>query len=188
MSKFTEGTRVVVNNFGIRYGVIDRLYNDLKIAIVKFDDGNVEKVHFSDLDIEPETKVQEKQEVKAESQEGAKVITKDQFMEALDYVTSPEGMLGDKVVEIDPMSLMLKSMAISIVGLTIKDTLFQDKEEIEITKEQLKDVITEKTNPVEVLKTVDNKMTIGQIFPIAMLSMLVLSKLTRVLFDEGEND
>lgn len=60
MSKFNKDMRVVVideHNY-VRKGVIDKVFDSMDIAIVKFDDGNVEKVHFSYLGIEPETKAQ----------------------------------------------------------------------------------------------------------------------------------
>lgn len=62
MSKFKPGFRVVVidgDTHEIRKGVINATYEEVEIAIVKFDDGNVEKVGFDYLSIEPETKVQE---------------------------------------------------------------------------------------------------------------------------------
>lgn len=66
MCKFKTDMRVVViaENNEVRKGVICRLFESMEIAIVKFDDGNVEKVHFSYLGIEPETKVQEEKSTK----------------------------------------------------------------------------------------------------------------------------
>lgn len=190
MSKFKTDMRVVVidENNEVRKGVINTVYEDIEIAIVKFDDGNVEKVHFSYLGIEPDTKVQENQAFKTESQEGAKIISKDRFIEAVQYVTSPEGMLGDKVGEIDPMSVMIKGMAVMLVGMRISEKLFQDKEEIEITKDQLSDVIEENTCPTEISKSIDGKMSVSQVLPISLLSALVLMKLINIFFDDSEND
>lgn len=62
MSKFTVGTRVGVidaDTNEIRKGVINAVYPDIEIAIVNFDDGNVEKVSFDYLGIEPDNKAQE---------------------------------------------------------------------------------------------------------------------------------
>lgn len=62
MSEFKPGVRVVVidgDTHKIRKGVINTVYPSIKIAIVKFDDGNVEKVDFDYLGIESETEVQE---------------------------------------------------------------------------------------------------------------------------------
>lgn len=80
MSKFKTGMRVVVidENNEVRKGVINTVYEDMEIAIVKFDDGNVEKVHFSYLGIEPETKDQE--EKPTEPVEKSEItITPDEF-------------------------------------------------------------------------------------------------------------
>ena len=104
MSKFKPGLRVVVidgDTSELRHGVINASYEDVEIAIVKFDDGNVEKVSFDCLGIEPETKVQEekpnepveKSEITITPEEfkkiSAKVITKE-------VVKMPDGggMLG----------------------------------------------------------------------------------------------
>lgn len=190
MSKFRTGLRVVVigENHEIRKGTVKSVCEEISVAIVNMDDGNVEKVHFSHMGIEPETKAQKNQAVKTESQEGAKVITKAQFIEAVHYVTSPEGMLGDKAGEIDPMTLMIKSLAVVCVGMNMVEKLYQDKEEIEITEDQLKDAIRDNTNPVEVAKTTDGKMSISQVLPISLLSVLVLLKLIDILFDDSKND
>ena len=104
MSKFKPGLRVVVidgDTSELRHGVINASYEDVEIAIVKFDDGNVEKVSFDCLGIVPETKVQEekpnepveKSEITITPEEfkkiSAKVITKE-------VVKMPDGggMLG----------------------------------------------------------------------------------------------
>lgn len=81
MSKFKPGFRVVVidgDTREIRKGVINATYEEVEIAIVKFDDGNVEKVGFDYLGIEPETKVQE--EKPTEPVEKSEItITPDEF-------------------------------------------------------------------------------------------------------------
>ena len=62
MSKLKEGVRVIVfdrDTNEIKKGVIDKAYSEMEIAIVKFDDGNVEKVPYEHLHIEPENDVQE---------------------------------------------------------------------------------------------------------------------------------
>lgn len=191
MSKFRMGTKVVVigENNEIRKGTVKSVCEEISVAIVNMDDGNVEKVHFSHMGIEPETKAQENQAVKTESQEGVKIITKAQFIEAVQYVTSPENILNGKAIEeIDPMSLMLKSMAVMCVGMNMVEKLYQDKDEIELTKDQLKDLIAENTNPIEVAKNIDNKMSVSQVFPISLLSALILIDIVKILFDDSEND
>ena len=61
MSKFKPGVRVVVidgDTSLLRKGVVKDAHEDLGIAIVKFDDGNVEKVDFNCLGIDPEAEKQ----------------------------------------------------------------------------------------------------------------------------------
>lgn len=96
MSKFKPGFRVVVidgDTHEIRKGVINATYEEVEIAIVKFDDGNVEKVGFDYLGIEPETKVQEekptepveKSEITITPEEFRKIAIKTVMNETADY-------------------------------------------------------------------------------------------------------
>lgn len=202
MSKFREDMRVTVTTADneLKKGTIKNVYDDIETAIVKFDDGQTCKVPFSQIVVciepncqeMPESDIQETPEVKTEVQEGAKVITRDQFDEALGYLTSPEGMLDgipkDKADEVDSLSLMLKGMTIMIVGSEIAEKLYQDKEEIEITKDQLREVITDGTNLEAIAKSINNEMSVTKVLPIALLSMLVLLKLVKIFFDDSEND
>lgn len=79
MSKFNVGMRVVViENNVVRKGVIRTLYESLEMAIVEYDDGNVEKVHFSYLGIESETNDQE-EETTEPLEKSEITITPDEF-------------------------------------------------------------------------------------------------------------
>lgn len=191
MNKFKVGVRVIVigDNQEVRKGIIQSLFEEMRLSIVKFDNGNVEKVRFDNMYIDPETKAQDEkapEPVKNESREGVKVITRTQFTNILMSITTPEGMLGDKVNEVNPMSLMLKSMAVMAVGTNICNELFQDKEEIEITRDQLIEVIMKNCKPSALVKSVDGKMSLIEIMPIALLSGTVLSKIVFILFDDFE--
>lgn len=190
MSKFREGMLVVIigENNEILRGTVKTVYDPLKVATVELPDGSLGKVKFSDMGIVEESQsVEETPEVKAEVQEGAKVITKDQFIEALEQVTSPEGMLGDKVTEVDPISLVVKGATVMIVGTMIAEKLFQDKEEIKITKDQLRQEIAKNTTPSAIAESTDGEMSKRQVLPIALLSLLVLSRLINIFFDDSEN-
>lgn len=81
MSKFKPGLRVVVidgDTHEVRKGVINASYENVEVAVVKFDDGNVKKVSFEYLGVEPETKAQE--EKPTEPVEKAEItITPDEF-------------------------------------------------------------------------------------------------------------
>lgn len=78
MSKFTEGTRVVVIDNRIRKGVIDHLYDDLEIAIVKFEDGEVDKVRYRYITVDVENQEEETTEPLEKSEI---TITPDEFRE-----------------------------------------------------------------------------------------------------------
>lgn len=80
MSKFRPGVRVVVidgDTHELRKGVINSIYQDIEIAIVKFDDGNTEKVEFDCLGVEPEPTEPEKPTESVEKSEIT--ITPDEF-------------------------------------------------------------------------------------------------------------
>lgn len=94
MSKLKEGVRVVVidrNTNEIKKGVIDKAYFEMEIAIVKFDDGNVEKVPYEHLHIEPENDVQETTEPVEKSEI---TITPDEFLNISSHVI---GEITDKL-------------------------------------------------------------------------------------------
>lgn len=196
MSRIRENLRVVVigENNNIEKGTVRNVHCEVRLAIVEMDDGSFKKVSFDRIGVDESrndkvsTEPEKIQEEKTQSQDGAKVITKDQFIEAVHYVTSPVGMLGDKPGEVDPMIVMIKGMSVFIVGMKISEKLFQDKEEIEITKDQLKKVIEENTSPTEIAKTTDGKMSVSEVLPVSMLSMLVLHGLIDILFDDSKNE
>lgn len=186
MSKFKENMVVGLNVDGeIQRGVIKTLYHDLGIAIVEMENGDTKKVRLDGLIVLDENEPVE--EVESESIEGAKVITKDQFIEAIHVLVSPEEML--KIMSnVDPSKVMIRGLSVLCVGLNMTDKLFQDKEEIEITKDQLFEAISENTKPSAIVDSVDGKMTVSQVLPISLTSGLVLMRLLHILFDEKEND
>ena len=104
MSKFKPGLRVCVidaDTSELRKGVIKSICYELEIAIVKFDDDNVEKVRFDCLGIEPETKVQEekptepveKSEITITPEEFKKIASK-VVMRNVEKMPDGGGLLG----------------------------------------------------------------------------------------------
>lgn len=102
MSKLKEGVRVVVidrNTNEIKKGVIDKAYFEMEIAIVKFDDGNVEKVPYEHLHIEPENDVQETTEPVEKSEititpEEFRNISSHVIEEITDKLEDKSGVIG----------------------------------------------------------------------------------------------
>lgn len=102
MSKLKEGVRVIVFDLDtneIKKGVIDKAYSEMEIAIVKFDDGNVEKVPYEHLHIEPENDVQETTEPVEKSEititpEEFRNISSHVIEEITDKLEDKRGVIG----------------------------------------------------------------------------------------------
>ena len=102
MSKLKEGVRVIVfdrDTNEIKKGVIDKAYSEMEIAIVKFDDGNVEKVPYEHLHIEPENDVQETTEPVEKSEititpEEFRNISSHVIKEITDKLEDNRGVIG----------------------------------------------------------------------------------------------
>lgn len=118
MNNFKPGARVgVLENGEIRKGTIKHAYYDYSIAIVAFEDGNVGKVHFSDLGLLPEEKAQEPKEPVEKSEI---TITPEEFknvaMKVISEVTTKAGT-------------PLVGIAFSIIIAKIHRALFIDEGE-----------------------------------------------------------
>lgn len=85
MNKFKVGARVIVigDNKEVRKGVIQSLFEEMRLSIVKFDNGDAEKVRFENMYIDPETKAQDEkaqEEKTTEPVEKSEItITPDEF-------------------------------------------------------------------------------------------------------------
>lgn len=165
-------------------GKVVRMYGELGIAIVRFESGQVIKIPVDFL-AEVEQK-NENQETKIP--EGAKRISKQEFLDAVMTVTSLDQIAGSRSGEVDPMKLLFGGMTIVIVGTHIKEELYQDKEEIFLTEDQLKDALCKGCSPDKVAASVDNKMNIAKVLPISMLSLLVLKGIIPILFGDGSEN
>ncbi len=109
-------------------GKVVRLYEAMGIAIVRFDNGQVVKIPV-DLLEEIELK-NENQEPKIP--EGAKRITKDEFMKLIYSVTSSDSIVDKFGLEKD-----IVGMSVFIGGMKLLERLFKDIEVIVITRDQL---------------------------------------------------
>lgn len=170
-----DEVKVVSNNGGdsammIGYtGKVIRLYDlSTPIAIVKFNNGITAKIPVNDL-IKVETQVNQENKIP----EGAKRITKAEFMDAVLKVTVP-----DKIIEkVDLEKGMLVGLAAFAGGAKFAERLFKDAEAIVITKDQL---IHEITNSVT-----DEypKFTI-----VALMNGIILRGIVDVIFSDGSEN
>ena len=108
------------NTGEIRKGIVEAVYEAMKIAIVKFDDGNVEKVPFYRLGIELESKVQE--EKPTEPVEKSEItITPDEFRDISCKVIAKEvKKMGEDGA--------IVTLAFAVFSVELHKALFFDKE------------------------------------------------------------
>lgn len=149
-------------------GKVIRLYDEVGIAIVKFENGITAKVPFNAM-IKVETQINQE----AKIPEGAKKITAAEFMDAVFKVTAP-----DKIIEkVSAEKGMLVGLAAFTGGAKLAERLFKDAEAIVITKDQL---IHEITNSVT---DEDPKFMI-----VALMNGLILRGIVDVIFSDGSEN
>ena len=111
MSDFKTGTRVNVINWcsnEIKKGVINTVFEDIEIAIVQFDDGNVEKVYFSSLSIDQATEAKAQEEPTEPVEKSGITITPDEFRKIAVDVITKESEKGGPILTIVCILLVSK--------------------------------------------------------------------------------
>lgn len=161
--------------FDGKTGTVERIYPEVipPIAIVKFEDD--ETVAFSmSVKVPVENLIKVEIEVKIEIPEGAKQITKAEFMDAITQVTKP-----DKIVEkVGEDKGMLVGIACLVSGIKLAEKLFKETEVIVITKDQLLHEIAASATDE------DPKFMI-----VALMNSLILRGIVDVFFsDVSDND
>ena len=98
MSKFTEGTRVliIVDN-QLKRGTIRYIYEDIGIATVAFDDGEIGKVSIADLALSYDEERREEPKAPTEPVEKSEItITPDEFKKiASKIISKSTGKIGE---------------------------------------------------------------------------------------------
>lgn len=130
-----DEVKVVSNNGGDSAmmigctGKVIRLYDLITpIAIVKFNNGITAKIPVNDL-IKVDTQVNQENKIP----EGAKRITKAEFIELLKEITSPDNIIAKVGIE----KGMVVGISAFIGGMKLLERLFKDTEVIVITRDQL---------------------------------------------------
>ena len=149
-------------------GEVISLYDEVEIAIVKFENGITAKVPFNAL---VKIVTQENQEKKIP--EGAKKLTAAEFMDAVSKVTAP-----DKIIEkVGAETGMLVGLAALTGGIKLGERLFKDNEAIVITKDQLIHEIAKSTADE------DPKFMI-----VALMNGIILRGIVDVIFSDGSEE
>lgn len=165
-------------------GEVVRTYSDLGIAIVRFESGQIVKIPVDCL-AEVEQK-NENQEPKI--QEGAKRITKDEFIAAVHEVTSPGNLLGGFAIESNPLGGLLGGVSAMITGMKIADEIFKDQDVVTMTEDQLIGALCDGCNPVKLSKGTKKNMSVAHCMPVAMLSISALESLIKIFFGDGSEN
>lgn len=155
MAQFKEGTKVITIVDGeLKTGHIDRVYDALKTAIVKFDDRTTAKVAYTDLALAENTQA----EPEKEYAEGMKEIDRVDFEKQLAILTAPENLTIDNVV-----AKILLASTVKLSCRKLIEETFGDKDRIHISRGTLFNKIAYVTNPMLVanyLPVNDEELTI----------------------------
>lgn len=164
-------------------GTIERVYNDLEVAIVNFENG-IEKVTFDRLGIWVDVNA-----TKDESVPGKKIITKDDFVKAVDFVCQPENMLdgraGKKIDDEEKLSRL--GFQCLLFGFIMVGEIYGESEEIEVTREELEHLIIENCSPAKLGELTNNQgENNGQLFMTSIAQMIVLKEIVPYFFGRIE--
>ena len=122
MNKFKVGARVIVigDNQEVRKGVIQSLFEEMRLSIVKFDDGNVEKVRYENMYIDPETKAQDE---KAQEKKAPEPIEKSEItITSEEFKDEVANFAADFTIEQSSIKL---GMMTTLVGAELAKRLFR---------------------------------------------------------------
>lgn len=170
-----------------KIGTIVRAYNDLEVAIVNFEaEDIVDKVTYDRLGVWVDVNANED---KGNSEPGSKVITIEEFLEAVDFVCQPENMLSGKVHDRvdDKEKLIAIGFQTMMFGMIISREIYGDSHEIEVTREKLDALIVDNCTPTKLSKLINQPID-GQLFVTAMLQTIVLKEIVPYFFGKADND
>lgn len=181
--KVNDEVVIVSNEFPLtrfvgRVGIVDRMYEDIipQTAIVRFSEFETVKVPVMYLE-----KVAPQKKSSDELFGGAKRITRDDFAQAVAKVTRPK-FTGN-------MSDLIGTMTASISGMDITDKLFNDRDEVVMTEDQLVMALWDGCAPKNMSEIIDRKMSFAQCMDVSLTNLITLRDIVKILFpDESKND
>lgn len=160
-------------------GVIISSYNFTpdNIAIVRLDDNETVKIRMEDL-----IKLDDQTEQDPEIPEGARVISREEFSNAIVEVTKPENHPGGINVD-NPESSLLGTMIGAVVGMRLAEKVFKDDNVVALTEDQLVKIIWDGCSPENTSGIIDAGMIVS------IAAIMTLQNLVKVFFpsdSEGE--
>ena len=193
MSKFNPNDRVIVidEDENVTKGEIQTDYESLGIAIVKLDDGSIKKVNYRNIyrDPEPTSKavedVADEPDEEKKLPEGAKVISKEQFIDAIyrveDYKLDREhdDLLDDILCKVRLLSAVKRSVALA-------GDIFKTKNEVILTADELALLIWENCNPRVIVEESRNRLSIADALEVGGSGVTFLHEVLTILFKLGD--
>mgnify|MGYP003298742051 CR=1 FL=1 len=159
-------------------GKVVRIYGNVGVAVVQFNDGSLGKVYtFEVTEILPK-----ETEPKTEIPEGAKKISRADFDAAIVEATHSV-MTGNYR---NPTAGIVGAVTGEVVGLDVADRIFKGEDVVVMTEEDLVVALWDGCNPKNVSASVGNLHPVVKCLDVSVAAILSLRKIGRILFG-GEN-
>lgn len=167
------------NNLIGKVGEIVSNHPDLEIVTVKFADDDVTVKARYDW-IEPI-------DAKPEIPDGAKTITKDEFIAAANTATAPDNYSRSSALEIDPRMFLMAISAFCIVS-NAAERMFINDEPITVTRDDLVNFLWYECSPDSILKSTEATINAYDSLKLAMAAVPAIRTIVDILFPDVGND
>jgi hypothetical protein len=179
--------KVIKGIYEGKIGRLIRVYKEVDVGVVDFDDGEIGKVNLSSLtETEPETepeitrRAREIQEIE-ESLVGGHKISKADFDAALAKITNPTVLFS--APDADPIRVLVEGMTAKLVGVRVGMRLFEDGSDVVvISEDHFISLLWDVCNPANISDTIGKKMDNRKCIAVALAAMITLKDLVPVLF------
>jgi hypothetical protein len=170
----------ISNDGTAKSGTIIAAHDFAHTAIIRADDGEIQKIPYDCLFVEKKPEREEK------PREDVRTIRKDDFVAALHKVTTPESMVGaENVDKVDPSALSIHSLAIFLAGMMIVRKLYDEAEEVVTNREDLVHFILVNCAPSKLGEASD--MSPDTLVSLGVECALIVPRVIPILFgDTGD--
>ena len=171
----------ISNDGTAKSGTIIAAHDFAHTAIIRTDDGEIQKIPYDCLFVE-----EKKPEREEKPREDVRTIRKDDFVAALHEVTTPKSMVGaENVDKVDSSTLSIHGLAIFLAGMMIVHKLYDEAEEVVTNRDDLADFITTHCTSSELGKT--SGMSPDKLVCLSLECSMVIPKVIPILFgDSGD--
>ena len=172
-----KGDKVTFDNAGSTVsGIVDKMYDDLGIAIVNVDEVRF-KVHISELSLEVEGDV-------IASEPGAKRITKQELKSVLTRRFGPQSFTDEIRTKYDVSNYAFMCVVAASLGNDIIDRYFENGDTIEITAFNFVDQISEICRPTHVREYLPREFGVSECALIGLSTAEMFLQIVPDLFPE----